>query len=209
MSYGVTKSLEAQRAICSSGNLLDWMTSYTYRTSTHKIDKIPGLSLSRKLYLSSLFNRLDGIFNPFSKAFSGGTFTHKLEVPYRTFTHIFTVLSPTFLTKKPNFLRYNDYTQQELHQLKPVTYKRNTELSPIKLPLFQTCTYRTITQSSTVLSNINFTNITVLSTIKSISNLLIRFINSIRKVDLKHDHKKIISLVDVLFFEFQRERKQI
>lgn len=209
MSYGVIESLEAQRAIYCSSNLLDWMTSYIYRTSTHKIDTNPGFSLRRKLVLSSLFNRLDGVFNPFSKAFSEGTSTHKLDVLYRTFTHIFTVLSPTFLSKKPNSLSYNTYTQQELHQLKPVTYKRTTGLLPIKLPLFHTYTYRSFTQGSTALSNINFAYITVLSTMKSVSNLLIRFINSIRKVDLKLVHKKIISLVDVLFFEFGRGRKQI
>lgn len=209
MSYGVIKSLETLRARFCSNNPLDCVTTYTYRAFTHKIDIYENLQLSRGLYFFSIYS---GLFAFYSKAYKPrkkGTSTHIFKATYRTFTHIFTVLSPMFSSVQRKALRYLDSTTQELALLESETYTRTTALSPIKVPLFHTCDYRTYAQGSTVLSNMNFTSVTVLSPIKSPSNLLNRFTNSIRKVDLKLDHKKIISLDDVLFFEKQWGRRML
>lgn len=209
MSYGVIKSLETLRANCRSTNPLDCVTTHIYRAFNHKIDIKEHYQSNKNKYFISVYSKLLEFFNRIHPLSEQGTSTHILKAIYRTFAHIFTVLSPTFLPQKPRPFSYINIATQEVGQLESANSVRTTALSPIKLPFFHTCTYRTSTQSSTALSNMNFTNITVLSTIKSLSNLLIRFTNSIRKVDLKLDHKKIISLVDVLFFEFGRGRKQI
>ena len=209
MSYGFIKSLESRRANCRSSNPLDCVTTYIYRASTHKTDLKANFRGVKNWFLANIINGLYCFLYPTSPIPVQETSTHKLKAAYRTFTHIFTVLSPTFLSKRLTDSSYINLTTQELAQLKSANLTRTTALSPIKLPFFHTCIYRSSTQGSTALSNMKFTNVTVLSTIKSISNLLKRFTNSIRKVDLKLDHKKIISLDDVLFFEKERGREMI
>jgi len=210
MSYGVIKSLETLRARCRSTNPLDCVTTYyIYRAFTHKIDIYENLQLNRGLYFSSIYSDLLTLSSKACKPRKNGTSTHILKATYRAFTHIFTVLSPMFSSVQRKALGYIDLTTQELAQLESKTSTRTTALSPIKVPFFHTCDYRTYTQGSTALSNMNFASVTVLSPIKSLSNLLKRFTNSIRKVDLKLDHKKIISLDDVLFFEKERGRKML
>ena len=209
MSYGFNKSLETLRANCRSSNPLDCVTTYIYRASTHKTDLKANFLGVKNRYLTNIINELFCFFYPTSLLSIQETSTHKLKAAYRTFTHIFTVLSPTFLSKRLTDTSYINLTTQEPAQLKAANLTRTTALSPIKLPFFHTCIYRSSTQGSTALSNMKFTNVTVLSTIKSICNLLKKFTNSIRKVDLKLDHKKIISLDDVLFFEKEWGRKMI
>ncbi len=171
-----------------------------YRDLTQVFGKSSSILTLRVSFFLSKFNALSSSHKSHYLSKNRRPFTHKRGLSYRAFTHIFTVFSPTFLSKNLNSLSNLYLKPQEVGQLDSLIYSRTTALSPIKLPLFHTCTYRTFTQSSTVLSTREFFGATALSTIKVCPNPLELFDNSVRKVVLKDVYKKIIRFLMMLFF---------
>lgn len=209
MSCGVMESLESQSVFNHSSDPLDRVIPDHYRTFTHKSEKKSALSFNDDPHYSNHINTLTMLLKRLVSTFRRRFSTHNLHGMYRTFTQNITVLSPTFLPCKPESLVYNRKSMHESDQLDSAFTPRTTALSPIKLPFFHACIHRTFTHSTTALSTRNLRGVTVISTMKFADNSLIQLGNLIRKVDLKVDHKKIISLVDVAFFELGKRRRQV
>jgi hypothetical protein len=206
ISNGILNSSRAEKGGHHSTPLRPYMASKTYRAFTHKIGSTTSTKPALALYFNNIFNALQSF--PFDRTLptEQGTFTHKIDEAYRAFTHLFTVFSPIFSCAQPKTVRSLRLSTQQFTQFQSVPYSTATAFPPIKPPYFHTCTYRTFTQGDTVLSHRYLTNTTVLSPMIMAINLLNTFTNSILKVDLKPVYKKIISLVDVLSFEFRRKR---
>ena len=118
---------------------------------------------------------------------------------YRTFTHLFTVLSHRKFNGEQNdqWSYFKSIEQSVKEWIK--TYLNCTVIPPIFLPYSQSATYRSFTHRGTVLRNMKNAVGTVLWVTFLLANNLISPCFSECKVDQKYDYKRS-SPRDVDFF---------
>ena len=118
---------------------------------------------------------------------------------YCTSTHIFTVLPHMFFSSNKHLYYYMQQNGAEGDIFTPFRKLLTTVLSPIKVPSFHTCNYRTSTHGATALSNMVIKKLTVLSPMFRVCNILRSIWNLTSKDVLKDVLKNNISFDDAFF----------
>ncbi len=132
--------------------------------------------------------------------------SHTYIYRYCTSTHIFTVLPHMFFSSKKHLYYYMQQNGAEGAILTPFRKLLTTVLSPIKVPSFHTCNYRTSTHGATALSNMVIKKLTVLSPMFRVCNILRSIWNLTYKDVLKDVLKNNISFDDAFFLVLNSRR---
>lgn len=180
---------------------------FVYRDFTHVLDIFKNFRLSFIYIFLNSFNILIKFFKRSFYHLAVKLSRHFIDSNYRVFTHIFTVLSPMFLggANKLSLKALEQHKQQSKFQR--WLEIKTTVFSYIKVPCFESLTYRAFNHRPTVLSPTFFGLHSVLSIIKAGFNTVRILRNQACKDELKDELKKIISFDVDSFFEKGRATK--
>ena len=170
----------------------------SYRPSTHIFSVLRSITCSDNAYLYNTIRHLMDVTNSALQSFCPCPSTHIIFAKYCPSTHIYTVLPPTLLGSVKSLGCFLGQTFSKA-LTKCGRYISTTVLPPIKVPFFDTPTYRSSTQEGSVPRPTKIRPTTVPPHRKEIGNLLNRFKNSTCKVVLKDELKRSSLFDDALF----------